>query len=277
MKSKKELHCSLPIVILIFIFSLTLAFGCQSEALSTPTKKPQAEGKKNVQQESIEESEEVEVEKPIEKPQEEKSSAEEEVSAEVTQVIIHIWDSLDSIWGHGAVEITNTGNTLIRIGEDIDISIYDLNDNVIGTIYSISPVPEVIKPGEKAYCSGLALLEKIDNADIEVYAKANIDYGKTDIEGQNLDVQEIGGFEGDWADYFVVGEVINTSDEKADDIRICIALFDENNILLGVITPWVDATLNPGDSMAFEASFPGLPKEIGRKAKSFIGKAFNFN
>lgn len=47
---------------------------------------------------------------------------ENKASAEITQTALQVWkDSIDNIWAHGAIEITNTGNVPIEIG-DISIS-----------------------------------------------------------------------------------------------------------------------------------------------------------
>ena len=266
MRTHKNIVYLVPIVVFFIIFSFVLACGGQSEASSSSTK------------ETTEETDEVkETEQPDIITEEEPDKLEENVNAEVTQIAVHLWEnSIGTIWVHGVVEITNTGDTPIDIG-DIQISVYDSDDNVVGTITFMMAVPGIISPGEKAYSCDSTILEKIDTADIEVYAKANIDYDKTDKESQNLKVQKIEGSEGDWDSYMVVGEVVNTSDKKADDIRICIALFDENNNLVAGLRPNVDVTLNPGDSMAFEGSYPDLPNEIGRKASNFIGKAYNWS
>jgi len=201
----------------------------------------------------------------------------ENVNAEVTQVAVHIWkDSIDTIWVHGAVEITNTGSTLVEIG-NIQISIYDMEDNVIGVISFMLSTPEVIKPGEKAYSGESTILEKINDPNIEFYTKANIDYDKTDKESQNLEVRKIEGTEGEYDDYQVVGEIVNISNEKADDVRICVALYDDNSELIAVMSPYVEVTLNPNDRIAFEGSYPNIPNSIGKLATKFIGKAYNWS
>jgi len=202
----------------------------------------------------------------------------ENVNAEVTQVAAHIWkNSIDTIWVHGAVEITNTGGTLVEIG-NIQISLYDMEDNIIGSIPYMRPTPRVLKPGETAYSGDSTILEKISDPNIEFYAKANIDYDETDEEGQNLEVRKIEGVEGGgWSGYMVLGEVVNISSEKADDIRICVALYSDNSELIAVISPNVEVTLNPNDSMAFEGSYPNIPNSIGKLATKFIGKAYNWS
>ncbi|MEA2016400.1 MAG: hypothetical protein U9O59_06845 [Actinomycetota bacterium] len=160
-----------------------------------------------------------------------------------------------------------------------------MEDYVIGVISSVLSTPEVIKPGEKAYLGESTILEKIDDPNIEFYAKANIDYDKTGKESQNLEVRKIEGMEGEYGDYQVVGEIINISNEKADDIRICVALYDDNSELIAVLSPmlrcsgevWEKITLYPDDKIAFEGDYPGIPNSIGKLATKFIGKAYNCN
>ncbi len=274
----KKIIYLIPIVVFFIIFSFALACNGQSEASSSTTEEAAEEGTGETS--GIEETNESDItaEKEPDEILEEQEESEKDTSAEVTQIAIHLWEnSIGTIWVHGAVEITNTGNTAIDIG-DIQISVYDSDDNVVGSISGfILPVPEILEPGEKAYACESTIFEKIDTADIEIYAKANIDYDITDKESQNLEVQKIEGSEGDWNSYMVVGEVVNTSDKKADDIRICIALFDENGNLVAGLRPNVDVTLNPGDSMAFEGSYPDLPNNIGSKASSFVGKSYNWS
>ena len=75
----------------------------------------------------------------------------------------------------------------------------------------------------------------------------------------------------------MTGRVVNTSQENADDIRILIAMLDENDKLLGVYTNSLDVTLAPGKNMGFEVSYPPIEvKGFVNKVKKMVGKSFNW-
>lgn len=202
---------------------------------------------------------------------------EEKVSAEITQTALQAWkDSIGTIWAHGAIEITNTGDVPIEIG-DISISFIGDDNSILGTMSMILPVPEIILPGETAYAGDSTIIEGIDDPSKIVNIEANIDFDKTDRQPQILDVQDLKIIPSDFGGAKITGRVVNTSQENADDIRIIIALFDENDKLLGVYIQSPDVTLAPEKSMGFETSYPGIEvKGFVDKVKKMIGKAFNW-
>jgi len=207
----------------------------------------------------------------------ETASKEEKVSAEITQTAMQVWkDSIDTIWVHGAIEITNTGDVPIQIG-DISISFVGDDNSILGTASMALPVPEIILPGETAYAGDSTIIEGIDDPAKIVKIEANIDYDKTDKQPQLLEVQDLKISPSDYGGPKVTGRVVNTSQENADDIRILIAMLDENDKLLGVYTNSLDVTLAPGKNMGFEVSYPPIEvKGFVNKVKKMVGKSFNW-
>lgn len=202
---------------------------------------------------------------------------EEKVSAEITQTALQAWkNSIGTIWAHGAIEITNTGNVPIKIG-DISISFVGDDNSILGTMNMILPVPEIILPGETAYAGDSATIEGIDNPAKIVKIEANIDYDKTDKQPQLLEIQDLKITPSDFGGPKVTGRVVNISNENADDIRIIIAMFDENDKLLGIYNSSLDVTLAPEKNMGFEVSYPPIEtKDFANKVKKMIGKAYNW-
>lgn len=210
-------------------------------------------------------------------PSEEPASKEEKISAEITQTAFQVWkDSIDNVWAHGAIEITNTGDVPIEIG-DISISFIGDDNSILGTMPMILPVLEIILPGETAYAGDSTIIEGIEDPSKIVNIEANIDFDKTDRQPQILDGQDLKIIPSDFGGAKITGRVVNTSQENADDIRIIIALFDENDKLLGVYIQSPDVTLAPEKSIGFETSYPGIEvKGFVDKVKKMIGKAFNW-
>ena len=211
------------------------------------------------------------------KPAEDLVSKEERMSAEITQTALQVWkDSIDTIWAHGAIEITNTGDVPIEIG-DISISFVGDDNSILGTSTMILPVPEIILPGETAYAGDSTIIEGIDDPTEIVNMEANIDFDKTDKQPQILDVQDLKIIPSDYGRTKITGRVVKTSQENADDIRIVIALFDENDKLLGIYRESPSVTLAPGKNMGFETSYPGIDVEgFIDKVSKLVGKAFNW-
>jgi len=201
----------------------------------------------------------------------------EKMSAEITQTALLSWkDSIDNIWAHGAIEITNTGNVPVKI-EDISISFVGSDNSILGTASMILPVPEVIKPGETAYAGDSTIIEGIGDPSEIVNMEANIDFDRTDSEPQILDVKDLKIIPANIGGAKVTGRVANTSRENADDIRIIVAAFDENDKLLGIYTDSPDVTLAPGKNMGFETSYPVIKAEgFADKVKKLVGKAYNW-
>lgn len=207
----------------------------------------------------------------------ETASKEEKISAEITQTALQAWkDSIGTIWAHGAIEITNTGDVPIQIG-DISISFVGDDNSILGTASMVLPIPEIILPGETAYAGDSTTIEGIDDPAKIVKIEANIDYDKTDKQPQILEVQDLKIIPSNFGGPKVTGRVVNTSQENADDIRIIVALFDENDNLLGIYRASSYVTLAPGKNMGFETSYPGIEtKGFIDKVKKMVGKSFNW-
>ncbi len=108
--------------------------------------------------------------------------------------------------------------------------------------------------------------------------ETSIDFDETDEQPQLLDVQDLKIIPSDFGGAKVTGRVVNISQENADDIRIIIALFDENDKLLGIYEELPDVTLAPGKKMGFETSYPGIEVEgFVDKVKKMVGKAYNWS
>jgi hypothetical protein len=211
-------------------------------------------------------------------PADEQSAAPaEDVKAEVSKSGFQVWkDSLGTVWGHGAIEIKNTGSVAVDIG-DISISFVGKDNSVAGTLSMVLPVPEILQPGEVAYAGDSSTLEGVTDPSEITGIEANIDFDKTDKTAQILEISDLKIASSQYGGPKVTGRVNNSSNENADDIRIIIAMFDENNNLLGVYTESPQVTLAPGKSMGFEASYPPIEIEgFANKVKNMVGKAFNW-
>jgi|GEM_PF-719837 len=198
-------------------------------------------------------------------------------AAEITQTSLLTWeDSIDNIWAHGAIEITNTGDVPVKTG-DISISFVASDDSILGTASMILPVPEIIMPGEKAYAGDSTIIEGIDDPTEITSIEANIDFDETDGKPQILDVRDLKIIVTDIGRVKVTGRVVNNSPDSADDIRIIVAAFDEDDRLLGIYTDSPDVTLAPGKNMGFETSYPVIrSREFADKVKKLVGKAYNW-
>lgn len=205
------------------------------------------------------------------------TQTEKKAAAEVSKTGFQVWkDSLGSVWGHGAIEIKNTGNVPIRIG-DISISFVGKDKTVLGTLSMVLPVPEIIQPGETAYAGDSTVLEGIKEPTEVANIEANIDFDETDKTAQLLEVSDLKITPSEFSGFKITGRVNNISSENADDIRIIIAMFDEKDNLLGVYTESPQVTLAPGKSMGFEASYPPIEvKDFTSKVKKMVSKAFNW-
>lgn len=199
-------------------------------------------------------------------------------AVEVTQTALQVWeDSIGTSWAHGAIEITNTGDVPVEIG-DISISFVGNDDAVLGTASMVLPVPEIIQPGETAYAGESTFIEGISGPAEIASLEANIDFRKADGQSQNLDVQNLRIVSSEYGGPTVTGRVVNTSQANADDIRIVVAFLDENDKLLGVYTASPDVTLAPEKNMGFETSYPNIEvKDFASKVKKMIGKAYNWS
>jgi len=266
----KKLRFFIPFLVLLLLFASILACTSKKASSASQEVSSTSTAKNSQTGETV-----AETTKTVETTSAE-TQAKGKTTAEVTQISAFLWkDSIDTIWVHGAIEITNTGDTPLKIG-NVQISIYDNQNNVLGTIPMVLPIPEILNPGETSYAGDSTILEKIKDSNTKIYAKANIDYDVTDKKSPNLELSKIEGVKDDFFGYKAVGEVKNTTDKPADDIRIIIALLDNNSKLVGLIRAYPQVTLNPGDNMAFETGGTVLPPDINKKVSKVIGKAFNW-
>lgn len=208
---------------------------------------------------------------------EQSAAPSEDVKAEVSKTGFQAWkDSLGTVCGHGAIEIKNTGNVAVDIG-DISISFVGKDNSVAGTLSMVLPVPEILQPGEVAYAGDSSTLEGVSDPSEITGIEANIDFDKTDKTAQMLEISGLKIASSQYGGPKVTGRVNNISNENADDIRIIIAMFDESDNLLGVYTESPQVTLAPGKSMGFEASYPPIETEsFANKVRNMAGKAFNW-
>src|SRR5690554_6732357 len=65
--------------------------------------------------------------------------------AEITQNALKTWAEYETTYAHGAIEITNTGDVSILIG-DISMSFVDQDGNIVKTSTFALPVPEILIP-----------------------------------------------------------------------------------------------------------------------------------
>ena len=198
-------------------------------------------------------------------------------SAEITQTAMHKWkDGIGSIWVHGAIEIKNTGTVPVQIG-DIAISFIGEGDTILGSDTMIASVPNIIKPGDVAYVGDSNILEGISSIDEIIDIEANIDFRETEAESQMLTVEDLNIRTDGYGDFKVTGRVANTSTENADDIRIVIALFNDEGKLLGIKKASPDVTLAPDKKMGFEARYPTIEGGMASEVSTLTGKAYNWS
>lgn len=185
-----------------------------------------------------------------------------------------VWlSSTGTVWIHGALEITNVGDSAVDLGS-IAFTVYAADGKVLETMSAFA-IPNIIRSGEVAYAFEEATLDISTPAEVGEL-KVNFDYDVTFEEPQLLRVENLFGGK-DQEGYKVTGEVVNTSEENARDILVAVALYDGAGNLLGVLVDAPDVTLIPGDKMGFAArSFGGLPPDIGEKVEKLVGVAFNW-
>ncbi|HHX94863.1 MAG TPA: hypothetical protein GX691_03435 [Clostridia bacterium] len=199
-----------------------------------------------------------------------------EAKAEITQKAFHVWkDSIGTVWAHGAIEIKNTGDVPVKVG-DISFSFTGTDGSILGTTTMLLPVPEIIKPGEVAYAGDSTIIEGVTDKSAVADMEANIDFDKTEEEAQILEVTDLKMIKGSFGDVKVTGRITNNTEENADDIRIIVAMLDADNKLVGIMTSSPTVTLAPGKNMGFEASYPVLDAGVVGNVKNLKGFAFNW-
>ncbi len=199
-------------------------------------------------------------------------------NAEISQTALQVWEnSIGTIWAHGAIEITNNGDVPIKIG-DISFSFVGEDDLILGSATLILPIPEIIQPGEKSYAGDSTTIDGAENPEQVKKLEVHIDFDETDEECQLLTVQDtnIVSPKNEYSSFKITGRVVNSSSEKADDIRIILAMFDADGNLLGIYKETVSVTLQPEDKMGFEASYPSIDIDGFEKMIDHV-KGFSYN
>ena len=194
-------------------------------------------------------------------------------NAEITQTAFKVWESYDMVTAHGAVEIKNTGDVPIKLG-DISISFVGKDDSIVESMSMILPVPEILQPGEVAYASDSTYPDGIKPDDL-VDIEANIDFDATEETGQILAVNDL-NIKDEEEGVKVTGRVENVSDKNADDVRVAIGLLDKDGKLLGVLTTSEDVTLAPGKTLGFSTNYPELNIKADEVA-TMEGKSYNWS
>ncbi|WP_070119575.1 FxLYD domain-containing protein [Bacillus marinisedimentorum] len=217
---------------------------------------------------------------PAEVKQRQKEEEGKEASIEVIEETYAAWeDSIDTVWAHYSAVIKNTGNAPAALGA-LQINFNGTDGSILGTAQMFSATPDVIMPGETAYISESTIMEGASSPDEFKSADINLDFSKTAEEPMMLETDSIKLKEGDpeyGTPYIVTGMVSNPTDQKADDIRISAALFDEAGNFLGVLDGGIEVSLNPGGKAGFQLNYPELPAEIAGKAAEAKVKAYNWS
>lgn len=200
---------------------------------------------------------------------------------ELTQETYKTWkDSIDSVWVHYAAEFKNTGDTPIDVS-NIQVNFEDAEGNIVGTAPMAMAKPDVIMPGETTYISESTILDTVTDPNVVTKAFANVDFNATDKEPHYLTTSNIKLTENtdEWdtnTPYIVTGNIVNESEEKADDIRVAAALYDEKDQLLAVLDTSLSVTLPTGGKTGFEVSYPPISPDVKGKAKTVKVIAYNW-
>ncbi len=217
---------------------------------------------------------------PAEVTQRLKKEAKQEASLEVTEETFAAWeDSIDSVWAHYSAVIKNTGNAPAALG-DLQINFNGKDGSILGTAQMITATPDVIMPGETAYVSESTIMEGASSPDEFQSADINLDFSKTSEEPMMLETSNVKLKEGNaeyGTPYIVTGTVSNPTNQKADDIRISAALYDESGKFLGVLDGGIEVSLNPDGKAGFQLNYPELPAEVAGKAAKAEVKAYNWS
>lgn len=200
--------------------------------------------------------------------------------ATVTDKVIVAWESYSNIEAHAAAEITNTGGTQILINK-VTFDIEDEYGKLIGSEYSIFTYPKALDPGMSAYVSISKRLSDIDlekEIDVEVY----VDYEETyfDVNSEDsfiyfLEVEDISG--NNRSSYTnVIGRVVNNTGFDIEGFNVAVAMFDDNNSLLGVFRSDSRDLLKSGSKIGFETIHPSIEiEDYYKKVATYKGVATN--
>jgi len=184
--------------------------------------------------------------------------AEDEIKYEVTHTYFtHHTNSINREEYTGIVEITNTGNTYLYLG-DCKFDFEDDSGHLLESDSFISYGPDIVAPGEKGYFFQSMLLDEgisLDNGinlvpvfTIEVAkngAEAYVDYPVSDLDLRN---EKYGGMK-------VTGRISNNTSEETNsiDVKIIVVFFDSNGDILDVAHTYGDP-MGPGSTTSFEIS-----------------------
>jgi hypothetical protein len=211
---------------------------------------------------------------------EEKADAKAEANVEVLSETYGAWtDSIGSVWVHYSAEIKNNGKASAEMG-DIQINFEGADGSVLGTETMLTPTPDIVPAGETAYITASTILDGHAAEDLKK-ASINMDFSSVSEKPQTLTAEatklvDLSGEDFSNGPYKVTGTIVNTSGEKADDIRVAAGLYDASGKFLGALEGSLDVSLNADGKAGFELEFPELPKEIAGKAKEVKVKTYNW-
>lgn len=186
-------------------------------------------------------------------------------------------NSSGSVWVNYSSEIKNSGNAPAKI-DDISVDLLDSKEIVLQKVPMIPSIPNIIMPNQTAYITESITLDKVKDPDKIKATNINIESSKTTDEPMMLktdNVKLVKGFADSNVPYSVTGTVTNPHSEKADDILISAALYDDKGELLGVLRKSLDSSINPNGSKEFELFYPELPGKINGKVTKVNVIAYN--
>lgn len=186
-------------------------------------------------------------------------------------------NSSGSVWVNYSSEIKNSGNAPAKI-DGISVDILDSEENILQKVPMIPSIPNIIMPNQTAYITESITLDTIKDPDKLKSTNINIESSKTAEEPVMMktdNVKLVKRYADINVPYLVTGTVTNPHSEKADDILISVALYDDKGELLGVLRRSLDISINPNGSKEFELDYPELPGNISGKVTKVNVIAYN--
>lgn len=186
----------------------------------------------------------------------------------------YLWEeeSTGIQWMSYYAMIQNDSDTTIDV-RDAQITFYDANDEVVGVSnQGISVYPYVLAPGEYA---GVYVYDPPNgiNVDEEIHGELAVNPFETEQVVHRLDTDGINN-RSDSTGLKVTGEITNNNDSSAQELSVIVAIYDENDDFLGLVSTGSDSPLQPGSSTGFEAFSPPFPDDELSNVDSFEVDAF---
>ncbi len=244
------------IIALLLALGMTASFyGCSSsEDPADDGEKPGQETTQGDEEQKTEDPDEAEDESKEEEPKK------EAVAHEITYSNVKVYtNSIGTTYAQLVVEIENTGSEDLYLSTS-NYDLEDANGKLVASGDNLSPYPEVISPGEKAYFYEEDMLDNpvegeltlVPRLDVEKAKVDNIRYAVSDVE---ISVDKYGELK-------AMGRVENTTDEAESMVYVVVILKDANGAPIGKLMNILMEDLNPGDKMGFEASGLMLPSDV---------------